>query len=124
MGIPLYMQENILKFIGGLHIYLHHTIHMFNPTNLDEGCVQATHNESKSKSVLDFSLAKSIQSKEGKEKGKGKNTNTMRKGDERPTCSHCKIQGHEEENCWELNLELKPKWFKDRKKEAKGHGYR
>ena len=54
-GIPLYTQETLLNFIGGLHSYLHNTILMFNPTNLDEVCVQATHIESKGKSVHDFS---------------------------------------------------------------------
>ena len=39
IGIPLYTQETLLTFIGGLHSYLHHTILMFNPTNLDGACV-------------------------------------------------------------------------------------
>jgi hypothetical protein len=39
----------------------------------------------------------------------------MKKGDERPTCSHCQKQGHEEAKCWKLHLEMKPKWFKDQK---------
>jgi hypothetical protein len=38
-GIPLYTQETLLKYIGGLHSYLRHTIPMLNPTNLDEVCV-------------------------------------------------------------------------------------
>ena len=33
----------------------------------------------------------------------------MRKGDEKPTCSHCQNQGHEEEKCWVLHPYLKPK---------------
>ena len=37
----------------------------------------------------------------------------MRKGDEMPTCPHYQKQGHEEEKCWVLHPELKPKWFKD-----------
>ena len=36
LGIPLYTQETLLKYIGGLHEILRHTILMFNPTNLDE----------------------------------------------------------------------------------------
>ena len=43
----------------------------------------------------------------------------MRKGEERPTCSHCQKQGHEQANCWVLHPELKPKWFKDRKGKQK-----
>ena len=60
LGIPLYTQETLLKYIGGLHTYLHHMILMFNPTNLDEVCVQATHIESKGKSVHDVSSAESV----------------------------------------------------------------
>ena len=45
---------------------------MFNPTNLNKVCVEATHSESKWKNVDDkFSLIKSNQSKEGKRKWKG-----------------------------------------------------
>ena len=85
LGISMYIQKYILKFIGGLHSYLRHAILMFNPTNLNEVCVQATHIESKGKSADDnFSSVESNQSKEGKEKGKGKHTTTMGKGDERP----------------------------------------
>ena len=69
LGITLYTQETLLKFIGGLHSHLSHTILMFNPTNLYEVCVQSMHIESKGKSVRDFSSAESSQSKEGKEKG-------------------------------------------------------
>jgi hypothetical protein len=39
LGIYLSSQETLLKYIGGLHSYLRHTILMFNPTNLDEDCV-------------------------------------------------------------------------------------
>jgi hypothetical protein len=39
LGIVLSSQENLLKYNGGLHSYLRHTIIMFNPTNIDEVCV-------------------------------------------------------------------------------------
>jgi hypothetical protein len=32
LGIPLYTQETLLKYIGVLHDYSKHTIIMFNPT--------------------------------------------------------------------------------------------
>jgi hypothetical protein len=67
---------------------------MFNPINLDEVCVQATHIESKWKSVHDVSSAESIQTKEDKEKQKVKHAATMKKGHEKPTCSHCQKEGH------------------------------
>ena len=37
--VDLKSQENFLKYIGGLHCYLRHTILMFNSSNLDEVCV-------------------------------------------------------------------------------------
>ena len=43
----------------------------------------------------------------------------MRKGDDRPTCLHCQKQGNKEAKCWVLHLELKPKWFKDKKEKKK-----
>jgi hypothetical protein len=45
LGVDLSSQETLLKYIGALHSYLRHTILMFNPSNLDEVCVQATHLE-------------------------------------------------------------------------------
>lgn len=47
LGVDLQSQDTLLKYIGGLHSYLRHTILMFNPTNLDEVCVQATHLEAR-----------------------------------------------------------------------------
>ena len=45
LRIPLYTCETLLKYIGGLHLYLRHTILMFSPNNIDEVLVQATHLE-------------------------------------------------------------------------------
>jgi hypothetical protein len=47
LGVDLSSQETLLKYIGALHCYLRHTILMFNPSNLDEVCVQATHLEAR-----------------------------------------------------------------------------
>jgi hypothetical protein len=47
LDIDLSSQETLLKYIGGLHSYLRHTIHMFNPTNIDEVCVQANYLEAR-----------------------------------------------------------------------------
>lgn len=68
-GVDFSSQDTLLKYIGGLHSYLRHTILMFNPTNLDEVCVQATHLEVRGKSI---SGEKSESSLEIGEKGKGK----------------------------------------------------
>ena len=51
LGVDLHSQETLLNYIGGLHIYLKHTILMFNPTSLDEVCVQATHLDARGKNV-------------------------------------------------------------------------
>ena len=45
LGIPLYTQETLLKYVGGLHNYLRHHILMFNPINIDGFSVQAIHLE-------------------------------------------------------------------------------
>ena len=66
--------------------------------------MQVTHIESKGKSVHNVFLAKSSQEKEGKAKGKGKHATTMRKEEDRPTCSHFQKKGHEEATCWKLHL--------------------
>ena len=49
LGVNLSSQEIFLKYIGGFHNYLRNTILMFNPTNLDEVFVQATHLEARGK---------------------------------------------------------------------------
>ena len=51
LGVNLNSQDTLLKYIGGLHSYLKHTILMFNPNNLDEVCVQATHLESRGRNI-------------------------------------------------------------------------
>ena len=53
LGVEFQSQDTFLKYIGGLHTCLRHTILMFNPTSLDEVCVQATHLEARGKQNLD-----------------------------------------------------------------------
>ena len=64
-GINLYSQENFLKYVRGLHSYLRHTILMFNPTKIDEVCVQAAHLEATGKHNID-------EKSDSEGKGKGK----------------------------------------------------
>ena len=40
----------------------------------------------------------------------------MKKDRYKPTCSHWKKKGHEEETCWKLHPELLPKKIKDKEK--------
>jgi len=35
--------------------------------------------------------------------------------EEKLSCKHWKKEGHDDENCWQLHPEKKPKWFKERK---------
>jgi hypothetical protein len=52
LGVDLSSQDTLLKYIGSLHSYLRHTILMFNPSNLDEVCVQDTHLDARGKNEL------------------------------------------------------------------------
>lgn len=118
LGISLYTQETLLKYIVGLHVYLRQSILMFNPSNFDEVCVQATHIESSGRSIV-FGLTKEVPPTEIKRKEKEKKAAIMKKEEEKSTCSHCQWKGHEEEKCWKLHLEFKPKWFKVQKDKQK-----
>jgi hypothetical protein len=118
LGIPLHNCENILKYIGGIHSYLRHTILIFNPTNIDEVSVQATHLESiRGKHFVEDESGEPHEfEKHSKENGKRKKTTTMKKDeDNKPTCSHCEKKGHDDKHCWNLHPALKPKWAHPRK---------
>jgi hypothetical protein len=106
LGVPLHTPETILKYIGGMNSYLRHTILMFNPTNIDEVCVQATHLKgNKEKHVVeDVSGEPHEFEEQSKGKGKSKKTTTVKKNEEKkPTCSNCEKKGHDEKHCWKLH---------------------
>jgi hypothetical protein len=109
LGIPLQTPETLLNYIGGMHSYLRHTILMFNPTNIDEVSVQATHLEvNKGKHVEGVSEEPHEFEEKLKGRGKSKKTTTMKKDEEKnPTCSYCEKKGHDEKHCWKLHPELK-----------------
>jgi hypothetical protein len=110
LGIPLYIQETLLKYIGGLHSYLKHTILLVNPYNFDEVYVQDIHIESSKGNVGDSVSTNTWQRKDaGKRKDKEKKTATARK--EKPTCKNCNKVGHDEDHCWVLHPDLKPKKY-------------
>ena len=123
LGISLDSPETLLKYIGGLHSYLKHTILMFNPTSLDDVSVQATHLEARGKNVTP-DVGKSSKPIERKNNGKNKperkekKKNTVKK--DKPSCTHCKKERHDGAHCWSLHPELKPKTFgsKERKNVA------
>eukprot|EP00253_Pinus_taeda_P014293 PITA_14293 len=119
LGISLDSPETLLKYIGGLHSYMRHTILMFNPTSIDEVFVQATHLEARGKSgnpeVGGSSQPTASKGKEKrKQKWKARRANTAQKS--KASCTHCKMDGHDDEHCWILHLELRPKMFEIKKK--------
>jgi hypothetical protein len=119
LGIDLSSQETLLKYIGGLHSYLRHTILMFNPTNLDEVCVHATHLEARGKNTPQEGRKKPfVNGDKGKRKFKGngmKNASVKKEGG-KLTCKQCSKDGHDEDHCWKLHPEMRPKMFNNKGK--------
>jgi hypothetical protein len=68
LGVDLSSQETLFKYIGALHSYLRHTILMFNPSSLDEVCVQATHLEARGRNET-HEAARSFSVMETSERG-------------------------------------------------------
>jgi hypothetical protein len=119
LGVYLSSQETLLKYIGALHSYLRHTILMFNPSNLDEVCVQATHLEARGRNETHEGNKKSFShGDKGKKKfkGNGKKNVVVKKEGEKFTCKHCSKDGHDEDHCWKLHPERRPKKFGNNRK--------
>ena len=71
---------------------------MFNPNNLDDVCVQATHLEARRKNTPKEGSKNPFKGK-GKEKGfKGnrKKNASIKKEGEKLTCKNCSKEGHDE----------------------------
>jgi hypothetical protein len=114
LNIPLDSCETLMKYIGALHSYIHHTLLLFNPTNLDEVCVQATHLENRGKHVQEDPTKKpsNLPHKPFKKfKRKDKKTATVKREEGKSYCTHCKKNGHDDKHCWKLHLEKRPKQF-------------
>jgi hypothetical protein len=114
LGVDFSSQETLLKYIGALHSYLRHTILMFNPSNLDEVCVQATHLEARGRNDTHEGNKKTFShGDKGKKKfkGNGKKNVVVKKEGEKFTCKHCSKDGHDEDHCWKLHPERRPKKF-------------
>ena len=45
----------------------------------------------------------------------GNYSNAVTRKEERPSCKHYKKEGHDEDRCWQLHPEKRPKWFKENK---------
>ena len=111
LDIPLQTQETLMKYIGGLPAHIRNIVFMFGPTNLDEVYVQATYIEAGKAGVSGESSSR----KEYKRKCHGKNSNLVARKDDIPSCKHCKKEGHDEDCCWHLHPNKRPKWFKEKK---------
>jgi hypothetical protein len=112
LDIPLQTQGTLMKYIGGLPAHIRNTVFMFGPTNLDEVYVQATCIEAGKAGV---SRESSSSRKEDKRKRHGKNENVVTRKEGKTSCKHCKKEGHDEDRCWQLHPEKRPKWFKEKK---------
>jgi hypothetical protein len=53
----------------------------------------------------------------GKFKGKGKKNASVKKEGEKITCKHCSKEGHDEDHCWKLHPEKRPKKFNNKGKQ-------
>jgi hypothetical protein len=119
LGIYLYSQETLLKYIGGLHSYLRHTILMFNPSNLDEVCVQETHLEARgTNDPQEVNNKDFYNGDKGKRKfeGNGKKNSLVKEEREKLLCKHYSKDGHDEDHCWKLHPEKRPKKFSNKDK--------
>jgi hypothetical protein len=104
-----------MKYIGAFHSYIRHTFLLFNPTSLDEFCVQATHLENRGKHIVQedpTNKPSNLRHKPFKKfKRKDKKTTTVKREEGKPYCTHYKKNGHDDEHCWKLHLEKRPKQF-------------
>jgi hypothetical protein len=114
LDIPLQTQETLMKYIGGLPVHIRNTVFMFGPTNLDEVSVQATYIEAGKAGVSGESSSSKREDKK-KWHGNGRKASAVSKKEGKPSCKHCKKEGHDEEKCWQLHPEKRPKWFKGKK---------
>lgn len=96
---------------------------MFNPTELDNVCVQTIHLEERGKFAREGNKKNASNNNSKKNKGKGKNkgenTSTIQKKKSKDQCNHCKKEGYLEAKCWKLHPQqcIKSKW-KENKKQA------
>jgi hypothetical protein len=90
-----------MKYIGALHNYIHHTFLLFDPTSLDEVCVQDTHLENKGKHVQEDPTKKpsNLPHKPFKKfKRKDKKIAMVKREEGKKSCTHCKKSGHDDEH--------------------------
>jgi hypothetical protein len=101
LNIPLDYYETLMKYIGTLHSYIHHTLLLFNPTSLEEFCVKATHLENRGKHAQEDPMKKpsKLPHKTFKKfKRKDKKTAKVTREGGNPSCTHCNKRSHDEEH--------------------------
>lgn len=116
MGISLDSLETITKYIFYVHSYIIHSLLLFEPTTIHAGSVKAIHIEYKGKNDEEYNPNKSSFKPhngnfKGKGKGKEKKAATTKEEGVNPSCTHCKKEVHDDEQCWKLHIKLKPKRF-------------
>jgi hypothetical protein len=107
LDIPLHSQETLMKYIGGLPTHIQNTVFMFGPTNLDEVSILATYIETRKTSV--GVSGESSSRKEDERKWHGKKSNSVERKEDNPFCKHFNKEGHDEDRCWQLHPEKRPK---------------
>jgi hypothetical protein len=76
--------------------------------------VQSTHLENRGKHVQEDPTKKpsNLPHKQFKKfKRKDKNTAIVKREEGKPSCTHCKKNGHDDEHFWKLHPEKRPKQF-------------
>jgi len=90
---------------------------LFEPTTIDLASVNAIHLENRGKNERDNHFKKPpFKPPNGKPKVKGKGkekktTSTKKYEGEIPYCTHCKKEGHDDDHCWKLYPEKRPKKY-------------
>ena len=69
LGVSLKDPQTLMKYIGDLHSHLQKTIMLFNPTNLDQVCVQAQYLEEDGKIRRQYDESKKTYNSKGGRKG-------------------------------------------------------
>lgn len=103
LNVPLDSLEPLMKYSGSLHGYFRHSLLLFEPKTLDEASVKVVHLERMGKHEKD---------------NHPKGTSTTKRKEDTPYCTYCEKEGHDEEHCWKLHFELRPK-MKGRKEKQK-----
>jgi hypothetical protein len=114
LNIPLDSYETLMKYIDALHNYIRHTLLLFNPTSIDEVCVEPLTlrtGERMFKKIPQKKPSNLPHKKFNKFKRKDKNIATIKREEGNPSSTHCKKSGHDDEHCWKLHPDKRLKQF-------------